>query len=89
MFRPKLTAFALAALGLLIGAGAAKAEVKIASIFTDHMVLQRDMNIPASGGTPWWPHSRFKHGPGLTDGNIRAGFKQTSLEANASWARRS
>jgi sialate O-acetylesterase len=49
MFRPKLTVFALAALGLLIGAGAAKAEIKIASIFTDHMVLQRDMNIPVWG----------------------------------------
>ena len=49
MLRPKWTVFASAALGLMIGPGAAKADVKIASIFTDHMVVQRDMKIPVWG----------------------------------------
>ena len=43
------SAAALALLVLLLGAAPALAEVKLASPFTDHMVLQRDKKVPVWG----------------------------------------
>jgi len=37
------------ALGLLLSGTPLRAEVKIAGVFSDHMVLQRDMNVPVWG----------------------------------------
>ena len=50
MIKLKLAAVVLAAaLALLIHPRQAAADVKLASLFTDHMVLQRDMKVPVWG----------------------------------------